>query len=65
MDRTSPTVLGMMEHYDLDQALLLWLETKLDDSDDDTYHDSALNYLVGLLLRESDARDAAPLARVM
>jgi hypothetical protein len=54
----------MMEHYDLDQALLLWLETRLDDGDDDTYHDRALNYLIGLLLSDSDARDAAPLARV-
>ena len=54
----------MKDWYDLDTALLRWLETKLANSDADTYHEDALNYLVGLVLSEEDSRDALAFAQM-
>jgi hypothetical protein len=54
----------MMEPTDLDTALLRWLETKLATSDADSYHEQALNYLVGLALHEADCVDAETLVPV-
>jgi len=60
----APTVLVMMDHHNLDIALLRWLEAKLATSDPDTYHEDALNYLVGLVLSDADSPDAETLAPV-
>jgi len=63
-NQSGPTALGMKEHHDLDTALLRWLEAKLANSDDETYHEHALNYVIGLVLSGWDAQDAAALAPV-
>jgi hypothetical protein len=61
-----PTVLRVMtDAHNLDRALLRWLEAKLANSDEETYHENALNYLIGLLLSEWDAPEAAAMAPVM
>jgi hypothetical protein len=54
----------MMERHDLDTALLRWLEAKLADSDADSYHEHALNYLVGLVLSDADSLDSETLVPV-
>jgi len=54
----------MMDRHNLDIALLRWLEAKLATSDPDTYHEDALNYLVGLVLSDADSPDAETLAPV-
>ena len=54
----------MTDAHNLDRALLRWLETKLATSDEETYHEDALNYLIGLLLSESDAPEAIAMVPV-
>lgn len=54
----------MTDRGNLDIALLRWLEAKLARSDPDTYHEDALNYLVGLVLSEANSADAETLAPV-
>ena len=64
-DQHRPTVLrAMTDAHNLDRALLRWLEAKLANSDEETYHEDALNYLIGLLLSEWDAPEATAMVPV-